>query len=133
MPLVEGAFVRTLFPTHERPREPGLLHICYCLGVAGPLTIVAYTSTQPWPDGVPTPTGVRVFNAAAAAALNQRAFVLYLNRLAKLPITQRWFPDLATPTQGIVAIAGQRLRDEILDISTTLARRRRETLRLLGP
>jgi hypothetical protein len=30
--MVPGAFVRVKFPTHEKPRQPGLLHIGYILG-----------------------------------------------------------------------------------------------------
>ena len=129
--LVEGAFVKTLFPTREHPRRPGPFHIGYCLGVAPPLTLVAYTSSQPWPAATPIPLGVRIFGAKEAAALNQRPFVLYLNRLAKLPITADWFPELQAPTQGIVAAATARLREELLGVVSDLLRRHRETIERL--
>lgn len=131
--IVEGAFVRTLFPTNERPRQPGLLHICYCLGVAPPLSLVAYTSSQPWPAAMPLPLGVRVFERRQAAALNQRPFVLYLNRLAKLPLTSKWFPAIGTPSRGIIAVAPAAIRDELMAAMIELARRRRDLVATLGP
>lgn len=132
-PVPEGAFVRTLFPTDERPHEPGLLHVCYCLVVTTASLVVAYTSSQPWPAGTPVAAGVRVFAEAEASALSQRPFVLYLNRLAALPISQRWFPGLGTPGNGIVAIATAALRKELYATSKTLLLRHRETVRMSGP
>jgi hypothetical protein len=55
--IVEGAFVEVLFPTSERPRQPGLSHICYCLGVRPPLALMAYTTSAPWPAYIPLPFG----------------------------------------------------------------------------
>lgn len=131
--IAEGAFVKTLFPTSEQPRRPGPLHICYCLAVARPLVLVAYSSSRPWPSGVSLPLGVRIFRHAEAATLNQRPFVLYLNRLARLPLTNVWFPDIANPLQGVVAVAPTALRDRILKEMTELAQRRRELIETLGP
>jgi hypothetical protein len=34
--IAEGAFIEVLFPTTEKPRQPGLPHICYCLAVRPP-------------------------------------------------------------------------------------------------
>jgi hypothetical protein len=133
VPIAEGAFVKTLFPTTERPRRPGLPHIGYCLAVVRPLVLVAYTTSQPWPDGAPVPLGVRVFGAAEAARLNQRPFVLRLDRLAKLPLTRAWFPEIHLPSQGVVATAQRRLCDEILATMDALLRLRRERLTTLGP
>jgi hypothetical protein len=133
VPLVEGAFVRALFPTNEKPSEPGLMHICYCLGATETKALVAYTTSQPLPAGLPLPIGVRVFGEAAATQLNQRPFVLYLNRVARLPITRRWFPYLDTPTLGVVGMAGARLREDLLATWVALAKRRSELLRVLGP
>ena len=86
--MVPGAFVRVLFPTREKPRQPGLLHIGYVLGTTAGEAMVAYTTSQPWPAGTPLPAGVRLFDADEAARLNQsRAFFLRLDVLAKLPLT----------------------------------------------
>jgi len=131
--IVEGAFVRVLFPTNEHPRRPGLLHICYCLGVARPLALLAYTSSQPWPRDVAIPLGVRVVGRDEAALLKQRPFVIYLNRIAKLPLEEAWFPDINNPDQGVIAIAPARLRHELLATTIALAKHRRDLIRQLGP
>jgi hypothetical protein len=57
--MVPGAFVRVLFPTHEKLRRPGLLHIGYVLGTTSTGAAVAYTTSQPWPAGIPLPAGAR--------------------------------------------------------------------------
>ena len=131
--IAEGAFVKTLFPTSEQPRRPGLLHICYCLAVTRPVVLMAYSSSKSWPSAAPLPPGVRIFEAAEAARLNQRPFVLYLNRLARLPLTSDWFPDLDKPSQGVVAVAPAALQDQLLKTMAELAQRRRELIQKLGP
>lgn len=133
MAIAEGAFVRVLFPTDEKPRQPGLLHIGYCLGTDGRLTLVAYTTSRPWPSGMPIPRGIRMFESAEARTLNQKPFVLDLTRLARLPLTDRWFPDLAAPGNGVIARAGAALRNELLAIAQELLEHHRETMRLRGP
>ncbi len=120
-----GAFVRVLFPTHEKPRQPGLLHIGYVLGGTEVEAMVAYTTSQPWPAGMPLPAGVRLFTAAEAMQLNQsRAFMLRLDVLAKLPLTEAWFPDIEREDRGIIAVASNRLQEELTDIAVNLVRRR---------
>jgi hypothetical protein len=47
---------------------------------------MAYTSSQPWTEPI-VPLGVRVFGTTEARRLHQRPFVLYLHRLATLPVT----------------------------------------------
>ncbi len=132
--IAEGAFFHVLFPTSEKPREPGLRHICYCLAVRPPLVLVAYTTSQPWPPGVPLPFGVRLFDAAEAAALNQRRpFRLHLNRHARIPLTERWIPDLGSPDQGVIAYAPERLRQSLFELAVELVRRHRLELEQLGP
>ncbi len=131
--IVEGAFVETLFPTAERPRQPGLLHICYCLGVRPPVALVAYTTSAPWPTGIPLPLGVRTFTAEEAGRLNQaRAFRLHLNRQARLPLTAAWFPKIDAHGQGVIAIAPARLRQELFEIAIELEKRYRVNIERLG-
>ena len=130
--IVEGAFVKVLFPTSEKPREPGLLHIAYVLAVRPPLVLVAYSTSQPWPDGVPRPFGIQIFPAREAAALNQRPFVLHLQRQAKLLLSPRWFPEIERPGQGVIAVAPQPLREELFGLVVALERRYRENVELLG-
>lgn len=130
--IVEGAFVKVLFPTSEKPREPGLLHIAYVLAVRPPLVLVAYSTSQNWPVGIPQPFGLRVFSAEDAAALNQRPFVLHPQRQAKLLLSPRWFPEFERPGQGVVAMAPPPLREEIFGIVVALERRFRENVERLG-
>jgi hypothetical protein len=129
-----GAFVRVLFPTRERPREPGLPHIGYVLVTARQAAIVAYTTSQAWPSDTPLPTGARLFNAAEAAHLNQsRAFLLRLDVLARLPMTTAWFPDIDHPEQAAVAIASPALQSELTRLAVNVGRRRRELIEMRGP
>ena len=97
------------------------------------LVLVAYTTTRPLPLDLALPPWIRRFDGAEAARFGQRAFILYLNRIAKLPQTRRWFPDLDTPTQGILGIADERLRQELLAVAIDVGKRRPELLRLSGP
>jgi hypothetical protein len=131
--MVPGAFVRVLFPTPERPRQPGLLHIGYVLGSTATEVMIAYTTSQPWPDTVPLPAGARVFDAAEAKALNQsRPFILRLDVLAKLPLTPFWFPDIGQTDQGVIAVAPARLQEQITDLAMNLVRRRRALIQMRG-
>jgi len=130
--IAEGAFVKVLFPTSERPREPGLLHIAYVLAVRPPLALVAHSTSQPWPEGVPKPFGLRVFAAEEAASLNQRPFVLHLHRQAKLLLSPRWFPEIERPGQGVIAVAPPRLREELFRIVVALEQRYRANVERLG-
>ena len=96
-------------------------------------TLVACTTSQPRPAGIPLPAGARLFDADEAAALNQsRAFILRLDILAKLPLTATWFPDIETANQGIVAVAPARLREELNDLAMHLVRRRRSLIQMRG-
>lgn len=123
---VEGAFVEALFPTSETPRQPGLRHVCFCLGVRPPLALMAYTTSAQRPAGIPLPFGVRIFTAEEAAALNRaRAFRLHLNRQARLPLTAAWFPRIEAPGQGVIAIASARLRQELFETAVELEKRYR--------
>jgi hypothetical protein len=131
--MVPGAFVRVKFPTREKPRQPGLLHIGYVLGGTATEVMLAYTTSQPWPSTVPLPVGARLFDREEAARLNQsRAFMLRLDVLAKLPVTEAWFPDLALPGQGVIAVASARLRAELTDLAMNLVRRRRSLIQMRG-
>lgn len=128
-----GAFVRVLFPTREKPRQPGLLHIGYVLGVTAQDAMVAYTTSQPWPQGTPLPAGARFFDADEAQALNQsRPFILRLDLLAKLPRIGAWFPDIDRADQGVIAVAPAHLQAEIVDLATNLVRRRRAVMQIRG-
>lgn len=131
--MVPGAFVRVYFPTHEKPRKPGLLHIGYILANSPVEAMVAYTTSQPWPTGTPLSAGVRLFTAEEAKQLNQsRSFVLRLDVLAKLPMNPQWFPEIEKDGQGVIAIASSRLQEELTDLATNLVRRRRDLIQMRG-
>jgi len=132
--VMPGAFVPVLFPTREAPTQPGLPHIGYVLGVASGHAMVAYTTSQPWPPDIPLPAGARLFDAEAAARLNQsRAFTLRLDVLAKLPFTRAWFPHIDQPNHGIIAVAPASMQEELTRPATNLVRRRRDLLDMRGP
>ncbi len=131
--ITEGAFVRVLFPTTEKPRHPGLLHICYCLAVRPPLVLAADTTSVEWPRGTPLPFGVRLFTTEEARALNQaQAFSLHLNRLARIPLTRMWIPDLDADHQGVIAVAPRRLRQELYEVTVQLHKRYQHAVERLG-
>ena len=131
--IAEGAFVEVLFPTTEKPREPRLSHICYCLAVRPPLVLVAYTTSVPWPPNTPLPFGVRLFTREEAATLNQQqAFRLHLNRQARIRVTVRWIPKLGTPNQGVIAQAPARPRQELYKATLELVRRHEQNIQQLG-
>jgi hypothetical protein len=132
--ILPGTFVRVLFPTREQPHVPGLMHIGYALTVANQEAIVAYTTSQPWPTETPLPAGARLFDAREAARLHQsRGFLLRLDVLARLPLTNAWFPDMDKPDNGVIARAPTSLQTELTHLATNLVRRRRELLQIRGP
>jgi hypothetical protein len=132
--MVPGAFARVLFPTRQKPRRPGLLHVGYVMGIAAGHVVVAYTTSQPWPADMPLPAGARLFDVQEAARLNQsRAFVQRVDVLAKLPLTRDWFPDIERPNRGVIAIAPPALQAEIVQLAANLARRRLELVEMRGP
>jgi hypothetical protein len=131
--MTPGAFVRVFFPTQEKPRQPGLLHIGYVLGKTEREAMVAYTTSRTWPAGTPLPAGVRLFDTAQAALLNQsRAFVLRLDILAKLPLTTVWFPDIDKSGQGVISVAPRRVQEELADLAANLVLRRRDLMQMRG-
>ena len=77
-----------------------------------------------------------LFDAEAAARLNQSrciTFTLRLDVLARLPLTEAWFPDLARANSGVIAVAPASLQTELTRLATNLVRRRRDLLDIRGP
>ncbi len=72
------------------------------------------------------------FDEAASLALNQRPFYIVLRCLARVPPTLAWFPDLALPGRGVVAVAGMRVRDRILKAAEVLAARSPRVIEIRG-
>jgi hypothetical protein len=76
---------------------------------------------------------LRWFDADEAARLNQsRGFVLRLDVLAKLPLTEAWFPDIGRADQGVIVLASARLQEELSDLAMNLIRRRRALIQMRG-
>jgi hypothetical protein len=131
-----GDFVWSNFPERENPARPGPRHIGYvALSTSsdhGSAIFLAYTTSRLW-EG-PRPFGVHSFDRQAAAAMGQsRSFTLDLRRMALVPATEEWFPDLASANRGIVGHAPERIRAELEVTTKDLARRRPELIERLGP
>lgn len=131
--MIPGAFVRVLFPTRAAPTQRGLPHVGYVLGIASAHAMLADTTARPWSRNVPLPAGARLFDAEAAARLNQsRAFMIRIDVLARLPLTTAWFPDINRLNRGVIAVAPTSLREELTRLATNLVRRRRDLLDMRG-
>ena len=132
-----GAFVWTNFPFGHPPEarsEPGPSpHIAYHLGSdATGLVMLAYTSSGPWRGAASgTPPGIVEFTAAEAAKVNQKAFHIDLRTLAKVRLTEAWFPRWADASRGIVGIADAGVQARVLQAAKTLAGRP-ETIEFRG-
>jgi hypothetical protein len=96
--------------------------------------LLAYTSSRPWRSGVQQlPPGLIEFDAVAAHAVGQRPFHLDLRCLARLPLTDAWFPGLMHPGHGVVGTASARLRETIDATMLALAMRSRDLIEMRGP
>ena len=96
--------------------------------------LLAYTSSGPWRGATQSlPLGVIEFNVAEAKALRQRPFHIDLRCLAQVPLTASWFPDLAQPDHGVVAVAGARLQARIERVFEALVARSRDLIEIRGP
>jgi hypothetical protein len=95
--------------------------------------LLAYTSSGPWGGASPNlPNGVVEFDEAAARPLKQRAFHIDLRCLARVPVSEAWFPDLALPDRGVVAVAGPHLQERIMKIVVQLATRSPQLIEMRG-
>ena len=135
-PFRPGDFVWSAYPERENPARPGLRHIGYVTAVTGSLSVnavfLAYTTSQLWHD--PKPFGLTAFNRDEAAGMGQsRPFTLDLRRLAAVWATPEWFPDIGTPSCGVVGRAPQRLRVQIEATAKDLLRRHPDLIERLGP
>jgi hypothetical protein len=107
-PYRSGDFVWSNFPEQENPVRPGPRHIGYvALSTSGDhvnAIFLAYTTSQPWAGA--KPFGMYHFDRATAAGIGQsRSFTLDLRRMALVPATAEWFPDLPSADRGIVGRA----------------------------
>lgn len=139
--IADGSFVWTQFPfgPPHRPDLPGpVRHIAYVLAQntrqRPAQLLLAYTSSGPWRGATQSlPLGVIEFSAAEAKALRQRPFHIDLRCLAQVPLTSAWFPDLAQPDHGVVAVAGTRLQARIERVFEELVARSRDLIEVRGP
>jgi len=113
-PFHVGDFVWCAFPESEYPARPSRhRHVTYVLAVAADQAIVAYTTSQPSLYAAGRP-GVIHFSAEHAADLGQmRAFWLHLWRVARLPVTPDWFPNLSDPANVVVGSVSQAMQREL--------------------
>jgi hypothetical protein len=135
-PYRSGDFVWSNFPERENPARPGPRHVAYVAlsttTALGGTVLVAFTSSQPWAG--PRPPGLYNIDRETAAAMGQsRPFTLDLRRIAPLPVTEDWFPDLNTSDHGILGRAPEGFRVVYEAALTELARRRPENIEHLGP
>ena len=127
------------FGPPDSPGRPGpVRHIAYVLATDSkptvPMLLMAYTSSGPWRgDAARLPLGVLEFEAAAARAVGQKPFHLDLRCLAQVPLTDRWFPDLAQAGRGIEGTAGPRMRERIDVVLSDLLTRHRDLIEMRGP
>ena len=86
--------------------------------------MLAYTSSTRHRWGTErVPLGVIEFDAAAAAALNQRPFHTDLRCLARVPLSADWFPRLGQVDRGVIAWADRALLARINKVLSELAHR----------
>ncbi len=136
-PFRSGDFVWSAFPERENPARPGPRHVGYVALTTSSERVdaafLAYTASQPWTGG-PRPPGVYAFNRETAASMGQsRSFTLDLRRMAAVPITAEWFPELNTPGRGIVGRAPERHRVAFEAATKELFRRHPENIERLVP
>ncbi|MDR3658288.1 MAG: hypothetical protein P4L48_22330 [Mycobacterium sp.] len=147
LPIEPGEFVWCAFPERENPDKPSRhLHVVYALvvalatpgtggsGISGdPRAVVAYTTSRPWPIAARRP-GVIPFTTDEAEAVGQtRPFWLHLWRVAYVPVTPIWFPQLGNPGHGVVGRLTQAKRLEIEAAAIRVQIRHEHDVERLGP
>jgi len=94
-----GDYVRCNFPFRETAGPGPSPHIVLCLAVgrigSDPIAVVAYTTTRVSFEGQRRPRQHLLVDEVQAVALGQsKAFHVDASRIARLPITSDYFPDL---------------------------------------
>lgn len=114
-----GSFIDCLFPFAEHPARSGpMRHIVYLQTMvrlrSGDIrALVMLTTTSPrMIHAIPDGLSVKISQANSVAMGMKNAFTIDVHRLALLPPTKDWFPDMETP-HFTLAIADERLRDAI--------------------
>lgn len=120
-----GDYVRCYFPFRETPGPGPSPHIVFCLATGliqnERFAIVVYTTTRIAYQGGRRPRQHLLVNESRAAALGQaKPFHVDVSRVARLPLSSEYFPDLR---DGIVPTFG---RDR--SFVETVIRRQRELI-----
>jgi len=138
-PFGLGQFIWCRFPYMEKPLRPGPKeHIGYIadireLGEDAHLAVMSiYTTTVPWEPRMRLPLGVIPVEPSAAAAMNQKGFVIDARRIAFMPVSLAFFPRLGKPNKGIVHTASPRFHRLVQNTLLQLARRP-DLIVALGP
>lgn len=123
MSYTRGDFVDCAFPFRESPDRPESrrLHIAYVERVLtqsdGVRVIVLYTTTAQRPPGQPKRMGeVDVHDRASQEMGMRRAFTIDAFRILIAPRTERWFPNLPRPGQGLRGRAPEALQRHLTRI-----------------
>lgn len=134
-----GELVWSNFPERERPIVPGPRHFGYVLhvgslGADAYSAVLAYTTTSGLDITGQLPRGLKAFDATEAEAFGHpQAFRLDLKRLAHVPITAAWFPDLDLPKKGIEGRMPKKLRISLQAELDDLLVKHKDLMGRLGP
>jgi hypothetical protein len=136
-PYQHGDFVWCNYPQRENPARPGPRDVGYVVLSTGTdqggIAVLAYTTSQPW-TGAPRPAGVYSIDRETAASMGQaRPFTLDLRRVAAVPVTAQWFPELNMADHGIIGRAPAWQRGVYESMTKALATRHPENIERLGP
>lgn len=114
-PYKKGQFVWTMFPYDEDPRAPGpKRRVALNLGTVRSkhgilLQRVVYTTTNTQSQ---ERNKARVENPLAAS-LGQIPFTIDSSRVARIPATANFFPDIHLPDRGVLGHAPRHLQEEV--------------------
>lgn len=114
-PYKRGQFIWTMFPQDESPKMPGpKRRVALNLGLGrsqdGTLMHrVVYTTTNPISQ---ERNKTRIENPLAAS-LGQIPFTIDSSRVARIPATANFFPDIHLPDRGVLGHAPRHLQEEV--------------------
>lgn len=105
-PIRQGDFVWTHFPTSERPEAPSKdRHIALCIResdgrAGGHVLALVYTTTVKRADRPKARGEIEIPEGKALEFGQNSAFRIDVKRVAALPLTKEFFPDLEMPGFG---------------------------------
>jgi hypothetical protein len=137
-PIDRGDFVWTNFPTREKPASPSAeRHIALCLrrfhgGDKGYALVAVYTTSRPRGERPKARGEIEITAERAVEYGQRRAFRIDVKRVAALPITADFFPDLEKPGHGIEG-RSEHLANVAERLLRQLMAETPELVELLGP